>query len=85
MKFPYNGWVLTPSFKPVETTFVEARYSEGWHKSEGGKTYSTQDIYETKDAAISAGHIDLHKQQAALDKKQINIHKRRAALEKASQ
>ena len=86
MNFPYTGWVLMLSFKPVETTFVEpARFRDGWHKSLGGKTYSTQDIYETKDAAISAGHIDLHKQQAALDRKQINIHKRRAALEKASQ
>lgn len=86
MNFPYTGWVLMPSFKPVETIFVEASmYSKGWHKSQGGKTYSTQDIYATKDAAISAGHIDLHKQQAALDKKQANIKKRRAALEKASQ
>lgn len=85
MTFPYTGWVLMPSFKPVKTIFVEAaRYSEGWHKSEGGKTYSTQNIYATKDAAISAGHIDLHQQQAALDKKQANINKRRAALEKAA-
>lgn len=85
MTFPYTGWVLLPSFKPGQVAFVEEAWRDNsWHKSFGGKVYATSNIYPSKDAAISAGYIDLHKQQAALDKKQANINKRRAALEKAA-
>ena len=85
MTFPYTGWVLMPSFKPAELTFVEQdHYYRSRHKSQSGKVYSTHTIYRDKHGAIAAGHVELLKQQAAVDKKQTNIHKRRAALEKAA-
>ncbi|MFE1574360.1 hypothetical protein ACFIQG_21575 [Comamonas odontotermitis] len=87
MKFPYTGWVLTPSFTPKQVVFKEDANSwfGDWHVTEKGKRYSTECIHAAKEAAIEAGHQSLKQQQAALDKKQINIHKRRAALEKAAE
>ncbi|UBB15469.1 hypothetical protein [Comamonas odontotermitis] len=82
MNFPYTGWVLMPSFKPVELTFVKDR--GGWHRAERGKDYSIHDIFPDKHSAISAGHAALVEQQLAVNKKQANIQKRRAALEKAA-
>lgn len=85
MNFPYTGWVLMPSFKPVELTFVEDHWGDGgWHRAESGKDYSIYDIFPDKHSAISAGHVALVKQQLAVNKKQANIIKRRAALEKAA-
>ena len=38
VKFPYQGWVLTHSFKPVEKTFQsKADHYEEWHYDENGK------------------------------------------------
>lgn len=85
VKFPYQGWVLTPSFKPVEKTFQsKADHYEEWHYDENGKGYQVRDIYQDKASAIAWGRANLEAQQAALDKKQANIEKRRAALDKAS-
>lgn len=85
MTFPYTGWVLMPSFKPVALTFVKDDWGCGnWHRTDSGKDYAVDFIFRDKDAAISAGHMALVKQQAALDKQQANINKRRAALEKAA-
>ncbi len=86
--YPYAGWVLLPSFKPVEVTFVSAYKSfsneDYGDNSQDGKLYGRSDIFDSKSAAIQEGYARLKKQQADLDKKQININKRRAALEKAS-
>lgn len=85
VKFPYQGWVLTPGFKPVEKTFTDRAQSyEDWHYDEKGKGYHTNNIHQDKSSAISWGRKDLDKQQAALDKKQANIEKRRSELDKAS-
>lgn len=81
--FPYDGWVLMPSFKPVQVALVESNHSPLWHKTESGKLYCTDNIHQSKQAAIAAGRAALDGQQAALEKKQANINKRRAALEKA--
>ena len=86
--YPYAGWVLLPSFKPTEVTFVSAYKSFGnedyGDNSQGGKLYARSEIFPSKTAAILEGHARLRKQQADLDKKQTNINKRRAALEKAA-
>ncbi|WP_336695664.1 hypothetical protein [Delftia acidovorans] len=85
VKFPYQGWVLTPGFKPVEKTFTDRSESyEYWHYDETGKGYNKNDIHKDKASAIAWGRGNLKVQQAALDKKQENIEKRRAALDKAS-
>ena len=82
--FPYTAWVLMPSFKPVEVTFVDT-YCGEWHKTQAGKAYHHTVIHQTKAAAITCGLADLKKQQAAIDKMQQNLNKRRAVLEKASE
>jgi len=85
MTFPYTGWVLMPSFKPVELTFVErSRLYRTWHKAENGKIYPIVKIHSSKHAAIDDGHAELIKQQIAVEKRQANINKRRATLEKAA-
>lgn len=84
--FPYAGWVLMPSFKPVQVTLVEnVPYSFGaeYLRTDSGKEYRLPDVHPSKQAAIAAGRAALDGQQAALDKKQANIIKRRAALDKA--
>ena len=81
--FPYTAWVLMPSFKPVEVTFVEEKWAS-WHATDQRKIYGVNNIHPTKAAAIAWGLADLAKQQAAIDKKQQNLNKRRAALDKAS-
>ncbi len=81
--FPYTAWVLMPSFKPVEVTFVEEKWAS-WHATAQGKRYHANNIHPTKAAAIAWGLADLARQQATIDKKQENLNKRRAALEKAS-
>lgn len=83
VKFPYQGWVLTPSFKPVEKTFVSG-YAGEWHDTSSNQMYHILNIYRSKTEAILSGRSKLEAQQAALDKKQANIEKRRAALDKAS-
>ncbi len=86
--FPYAAWVLMPSFKPVEVTFVGFYYESplygSWHETDDGRSYHTGKIHQSKAAAIAWGLADLAKQQAAIDKKQQNLNKRRAALDKAS-
>lgn len=85
VKFPYQGWVLTPAFKPVEKKFVKRTpFYDDWHRDEGGKGYHVNSISRDQESAIALGREMLAKQQAALDKKQENIEKRRAALDKAS-
>ena len=82
-EFPYKGWVLTPSFKPVEKTFVSLGYYS-YHRDDGEKDYHPDNIFEDKPSAIAWGREDLERQKSALDKKLANIEKRRAALDKAA-
>ena len=86
--YPYTAWVLQPSFKPKEVTFV--KHDEGWSgedygcKSESGKVYSRVAIHATKADAITFGHAEVRRMQLALDKKQESLNKKREALTKAA-
>ena len=86
--YPYKAWILQPSFKPVEVTFtnpyVSYSYPDYGDLTDSGKIVVRQDIYESKESAISAGREKIVKQQSDLDKKQENIHKKHAALNKAA-
>lgn len=83
-QFPYNAWVLQPSFKPKEVTFTEKHwYGDRRHRSGTGKVYPVSEIYPTKQAAIAAGREQLEKQREDLLKRQERIDKRAAALDKA--
>ena len=81
--FPYDGWVLMPSFKPVQVTFVADSHGSFWHMRESGRQYCALDIYQSKQAAIAAGRAALDEQQVRLNKKQAHIEKRWATLDKA--
>ncbi len=87
-KYPYIGWVLTPSYKPKQVQFVSAYASWGnkdyGDNSEGGKTYRIEDIRTTLEDIIALGRERLDKQQADLNKRGYALHKRRTALDKAS-
>lgn len=84
-KFPYQGWVLMPSFTPKELTFVTYGWMTGdWHISKGSsKYYAVSEIYKTKSEAISAGRNRLEKLREDLKKRTASIEKRKAALDKA--
>ena len=83
MKFPYNGWVLTPTFNVKQVAIVGAAWGGGrWHKSDTGKTYDKDSIFSNREAAIKFGELSVAEQQAKLDKSQININKRKANLAK---
>ena len=87
--YPYTAWVLQPSFKPKEVTFV--KHYEGWSgedygcKSESGRVYRRVAIHATKTAAITFGNAEVRSMQLALDKKQGSLNKKREALTKAAQ
>jgi hypothetical protein len=80
--YPYQAWVLMPSFRPKLETFV-CRVSYGDDESQSGKWYMPSSIYETKADAIAAGRKILIEQQAKIDKRQANLNRRKAALDKA--
>jgi hypothetical protein len=81
-KFPYKGWVLTPSFEPKEKTFVYQYGYYDYHVS-GDEKYRIDMIFKDKTSAIAWGHKELEKQKAALDKKLANLENRRKSLDKA--
>lgn len=85
VKFPYQGWVLMPSFAPKELTFVDTAWATGdWHVSKGSsKYYGVNEIYQNKAEAIAAGREKLIKLRADLEKRRTTIEKRQAALDKA--
>ena len=86
--YPYTAWVLQPSFKPKEVTFV--KHCESWSgedygcESESGRVYRRDAIHATKTDAITFGHAEVRRMQLALDKKQESLNKKREALTKAA-
>jgi hypothetical protein len=87
--YPYEAWVLTPSFKPkkVVITHLYKSYSSpnAWDVAEGGKLYSVgSELFATKEEAIEAGWARVLDQEMKLSKQQAAIYKRREALVKAA-
>lgn len=82
--YPYKAWVLKPSFKPVEETFVKPYGS--WSDTDygdftaDGKLYSVGAIFPTREAAIAWGLDDLVKQQVTLNKRLATVAKKRDTL-----
>lgn len=82
--YPYDGWVLLPSFKPKQVIFVK-RYG-AWSGedygdiSDAGKYYPRSEIHASRSDAITEGYYRLHRQQMRLDKQLAVMAKRRAAL-----
>lgn len=86
-KFPYEGWVLMPSFKPAQVYFVNAASDWGslveWHVAESGKCHHVHKIHPDKQAAIAAGRAKLAVMQAKIHKQLAGMAKKAAALDKA--
>ena len=87
--YPYTAWVLQPSFKPKEVTFV--RHDKGWSdedygcESGSGRVYRRDAIHAAKTDAITFGNAEVRRMQLALDKKQERLNKKRETLTKAAQ
>jgi len=86
--YPYKAWVLQPSFKPKEVTFVEQALAYGIEDygcvSETGKWYRRDQIHATKTDAIIFGHSEVRRMQDDLKKKLDSLEKKREALAKAA-
>lgn len=85
--YPYLGWILQPSFKPVQIELVK-KYDSYSTVDYGdmvasGKLYRVNELFPSKAAAIAEGRARVKKQQADLDKKQASLQKRITALDKA--
>lgn len=85
--YPYQAWILMPSFKPVEVTMVSAykafHGADYGDRTEAGKLVPRADIFASAWEACKVGNDRLIKQQIDLDKKQANINKRAAEIKKA--
>lgn len=85
--YPYQAWVLKPSFKPALVTIERAYKSYSspnqWDVAEGGKLYSMSELFPTQERAIEVGWQRIHEMEAKLEKTIDSISKKRAALAKA--
>lgn len=84
--YPYQAWVLTPSFAPKEVTIVEpGRWAaDRWLPTISGKHYSESEVYDSKVLAIKGGWSRLEEQEAAIQKKLDSINKKKSTLTKHS-
>lgn len=80
--YPYQAWVLMPSFKPKEVELV-ARARLDWEESSTGKWYHHTELHPSKAEAIAAGWEKIRIQQADIDKRQAKLNKRIVELDKA--
>ncbi len=84
--YPYEAWVLQPSFKPKLVKFV-AEYGSRRFPGEvaaGGKFYRPSEIFATKADAIAGGRILQEQFAARIAKFQATYDKRQKALEAAA-
>lgn len=81
-EFPYDGWVLMPSFSPKKVTLTEGCHGL-YHITEKRKWYHLSDIFPSKQDAIRKGRELIDVQKADLDKRHDKLAKRIAALDKA--
>lgn len=84
--YPYQAWVLTPSFAPKEVTIVEpGRWAAyGWLPTISGKHYHESEVYDSKELSIKGGWSRLEDQEAAIQKKIDSINKKKSILTKHS-
>lgn len=83
--YPFQAWVLMPSFKPKEVTIVKQYISSSpeYQESASSSLYHKDDLYPSKAIAIATGRELLVKQKATLDKRLETLNKKQAALDKA--
>lgn len=84
--YPYQAWVLTPSFAPKEVTIVEPSFwsTHGWVPTISGKHYHESEVFDSKELAIKGGWSRLEDQETAIQKKIDSINKKKSVLTKHS-
>lgn len=87
--YPYDAWVLKPSFKPVKVTLVKPYVSFNGQDYgdvvDSGMNYRLSELFPTIHEAIAAGRYRLFNEEAKAIDKLDSIKKRRAVLDKAEQ
>lgn len=86
-EYPFTAWVLGGTFIPKQVTLVKSCgiwSREGYHRSESGKVYRGDELFNTREALIQRGHERLAEQEAKMEKARGVIAKKRANLEKHS-
>lgn len=84
--YPYQAWMLQPSFKPVEVTITKCAYAHSysdWDELSTGRALHINFLHPTKAAAIAAGRAAVAKAEADLVKRRQNLDKKIAQLNKA--
>ena len=87
-QYPYQAWVLLPSFKPQEVTVTAPSHPHStmfkdWDTTSKGKDYHVKNLFDSNAAAIADGREQIKKLQADIAKRQETVNKRIAALDKA--
>lgn len=85
-QYPYQAWVLTPSFAPKEVTIVDpGRWlTAGYIATLSSKCYHESEVFGSKKLAIEGGWSRLAEQEAAIQKKLDSINKKKSTLTKHS-
>lgn len=82
-KYPYQAWVVSPAYVVKEVTIIGSTYSNGWDRTDTGKSYHINALHVSKKAAIAAGRAEVVKAEADLVKRRQNLDKKIAQLNKA--
>ena len=80
--YPFVGWVLGGTFIPKQVEFVAHRrwYGGDRHEAKFAKDQRFEDVFETKQEAVDAGHKRIEIMKARLAKQALSIEKKRENL-----
>lgn len=84
--FPFQGWVLSPSFNPMEITLTHrSSYNPAYlYAGVKGRAHLETKIHATKAAAVVWGVEEVSRLQAMIDSRQAGLNKRLSNLKKAA-
>jgi hypothetical protein len=82
--YPYQAFVLTPTFNVKEVTIVSAYWNGTHEQADSKKVYNRSSLYASAVDALAGGFADLEQQERTLSKRLATIKKRRANLEAQS-
>ncbi len=83
-EYPFTAYVLTPSMSIKRIELVSEGWHLGLHETRERRSYLERELYDTRQAAVSAGRTKLNEQRSKLQKQQSNLEKRAANLEKSA-
>lgn len=81
-KFPYSGWVLSPSYRVTAHEFVvSVRYGQ-YHRTAKRTNHHVTDIFANEADARKAGRVKIALRREKLKKTTANLEKHEANLKK---